>query len=85
MERSAVLNDTPTCFVKVVTVSAIKKKDSTQRHIYVKANMVQYTASQTWRVKQSWLHKTTGQEKIARWHTGVKATFHSQPGIYLAA
>lgn len=47
IEKSAVLNDTPTYFVRVVIVSAGKKKDSIQRHLYVEANMVQYTASQT--------------------------------------
>lgn len=59
--KNAVLNDIPPDFVRVVTVSAIQKKDSVQRYRYVKANIVQYTASQT-RVKPSWLHKTTEQE-----------------------
>lgn len=45
--KSAVLNDVPPDFVRVVTVSAIQKKNSMQRHRYVKANIVQYTASQT--------------------------------------
>lgn len=45
-EKSAVLSDTPTYFVRIVTVFAIKKND-----VLVKANTVQYTASQTWRVK----------------------------------
>lgn len=40
-EKSAALNDTPTYFVRIATVSTIKKKD-----IFVKANTVQYTASQ---------------------------------------
>lgn len=74
--KSAVLYDIPPDFVRVVIVSAIQKKDSMQRHRYVKANIVQYTASQT----KEWSHhgciKLQGK-KTDRWYAEVRASFHS--------
>lgn len=84
-ENSTVLNDAPPCFVRVVTVSALKKK-VLSKGMYVSKQLWYNTqCPRLRRVKRLWLHKATHQEKIARWHAGVKLQVTYGKWLYLAA